>query len=453
MTNTAHRILVVDDSKMIRMKIREELEEGGYQVVEAQNGLEALSRLASDVPPDLVTLDIDMPKMNGFETCRRLRTPQYTRFLHEKSNGHIPVVFITANDTITDRTIGFDLGAVDFLAKPFHKGDVLSIVDKILRPQASQNIHALVVDDSHVDRKMVSQSLSGEGIDVIEAEDGLHASSIIAEKKDSLDIVITDLIMPGLDGLQLCRKIRQEFAMPDIPIIVLTGIPDLSELLKVFHAGATDYLVKPYAKEELLARVGAHTERSRINRQLREKIYLLKNANESVHYLSVHDPLTKCYNRIYLDEQIQKEIQRAVRYSRPLSVVFADIDHFKNVNDVHGHQVGDKTLVWFATAIEEMIRKNIDWTARYGGEEFVIVMPETDVANAVRAAEKLRGAVEFGSVNIGDKHIRITSSFGVAGFTSLPAYSETIADMLLKKADAGCYEAKKSGRNKVVVGS
>ncbi len=412
MTDLSRRILVVDDSQTIRMRIREELEHGGYEVLEAKNGLEALIHAASPSPPDLITLDIEMPKMNGFETCRKLRETHYARFFAKSEDHRVPIIFITGNDTIADRKKGFELGAVDFVSKPFQEGEVLSVVNKILNPPIMRNgISALVADDNIVARKIAALCLTREGIEVHEAADGKQAYDIICASEDRLDIVITDLVMPNMDGMQLCKRIRQDLGKQDIPIIVLTAMSDLSEILEVFKVGASDYLVKPFSKEELLARINVHIERSRVNRELRETITLLKEANEKIEKMSIVDPLTGCFNRGYLNKQIQMEIKRAMRYGNPLSIILSDIDHFKNVNDTYGHQTGDAVLIQFVKYLQNSIRREVDWIARSGGEEFLIVLPETTLSNVQVVAEKLRISVSSQPIHCEAEQISITSSF------------------------------------------
>jgi two-component system cell cycle response regulator len=451
MTGLPRRILVVDDSQIIRMQIREELEEGGYEVIEAKNGLEALILAASTSPPDLITLDIEMPKMNGFETCRKLREARYARFFVKTEDHRVPIIFVTGNDTIEDRKKGFEMGAVDFIAKPFQKGEILAVANKILNPPLmNKGMHALIADDSIVARKITSLCLSREGIEVHEAEDGKQAYEIMCAAGDKMDIVITDLVMPNMDGMQLCRHIRQDLAKQDVPIIVLTAMSDLSEILEVFKVGASDYLIKPFAKEELLARINVHIERNKVNQELRETIKLLKEANEKVEKLSILDPLTGCYNRGYLDKQIEMEIKRSIRYGKPLSIILSDIDHFKKVNDSFGHQAGDAVLIHFVETLKNVIRSDIDWIARFGGEEFLVILPETSVSNAGIVAEKLRSAVSHELICCEDVRISITSSFGVTGIdpvtqTTLPSFEQ-----LLKIADKNLYQAKKEGRNKIV---
>ncbi len=451
MAVAAKRIMIVDDSRTMRMQLREELEEGGYEVVEATNGLEAICRGASGAPLDLITLDIEMPKMGGFETCKKLRSPPYSKFICCDGGRQVPIIFITGNDNIEDRRRGFRLGAVDFILKPFNKGEILSAVNKILEEQgADAEIVALVADDSRVARKIAVGCLSREGIRVVEAEDGAKAYEIIADRKEQVDIVLSDVIMPIMDGKALCRKIREELSMVDIPVIFLTAITDLSELTELFRVGATDYLVKPFAKEELLARVLVHVERNRIQKQLRDTIEQLKEANETIRQLSMIDPLTCCYNRGYLNEQINKEITRSLRYGSPLSAIICDIDHFKKVNDTFGHQCGDEVLIEFVKIIQNAVRKDLDWVARYGGEEFVIVLPETSPGNARILAKRLQSEIEQNPIRCLDKSISITASFGVAGFDGAALGEEVSPDRLLSMADANLYTAKQEGRNRVV---
>jgi len=274
------RILVVDDSRMIRQTIRKELEGGDYEVTEAKNGLEGLTQLASPPPFDLVTLDIEMPKMNGFDTCRKLRGERYSRFFSHCPDNRIPVIFVTGNDTMEDRKKGFELGAADFISKPFSEGAILSAVDKVLKPaQLVQGMTALVVDDSGVARHIVTQYLRREGLTIIQAEDGMEALDILRQRAGEIDMVITDLNMPRMDGCQLARSIRGELDLSDLPVIFLTASADQSELLEVFKAGATDHLVKPFAKEELLARITGHLERNRLNKNLRNMVHELTDLN------------------------------------------------------------------------------------------------------------------------------------------------------------------------------
>ena len=450
MVGEKKRVLVVDNSRLVRSKIREELEGGRFEVIEAKDGFEALAHVASDSPPDLITMDVEIPKMTGFETFRKLRERHDVEFPSTGKNNPLPVVFITGNDTMADRKRGFEMGATEFISKPFQEGEVLAAVNKILYPDiVTRDIYALVADDSVVSRTVASACLKREGIHVIEAEDGAQAFEVLRENADGIDIVITDMMMPVMDGKALCRKIRKELAIPDMPIIFLTAVSELSELLDVFKAGASDYLIKPFAKEELLARIMVHIERNRINKKLRDTIQTLEEANEEIKRLSIMDPLTGCYNRGYLNLEVPKEILRASRYGRDLSILICDIDHFKKVNDTYGHQAGDHVLVEIIERLKRVTRRDIDWIARYGGEEFIIVLPETSLDAARIVGEKLRNTVASTPIQFQKHSIFVTASFGVAGFD--PREQRLLSmDDLFREADRGLYQAKQNGRNQVV---
>jgi len=256
--------------------------------------------------------------------------------------------------------------------------------------------------------------------------------------------------MPGMDGRALCTKIREELLLVDIPVIFLTAVTELPELIELFKAGASDYLVKPFAKEELLARVMVHIERNRTQAELRQKIEELKKANETIQKLSITDPLTGCYNRGYLNNRLPQEVKRAARYKTPLTIVMCDIDHFKQVNDTHGHLCGDGILIDFVAVVQRSIREDVDWLARFGGEEFVIVLPETGPPNAKIMAERLREKIEKTSFQCERKAISITASFGIAGVDQDWAAGGHQVERLLQEADEKLYRAKQEGRNRVV---
>ncbi|WP_319774206.1 response regulator [Breoghania sp.] len=274
-------ILVVDDSTTMRNVIKKILEPVGYSVLEAKNGIEALTMALSDSPPDLITLDVDMPKMDGFSACRKILSDYHENGVSLTKEKRPHIVFVTANDNVESRRQGFEAGAADFIAKPFHKEEVLATVERILSPPKNEEgMTALVVDDSALARDILMQNISREGWMAIEAENGCQALDIIKREKERIDIIITDLVMPEMDGITLCHTIRNDLHMDNVPIIFLTSVADQRELLKVFQAGATDYLVKPFFQEELLARLRVHIEKSMLVRQLRDTITESKRAEK-----------------------------------------------------------------------------------------------------------------------------------------------------------------------------
>lgn len=444
------KILVVDDSATLRHIVRKELEAGGYLVVEAEDGISAITEAVNHLP-DLITMDIDMPNLNGFESCKKMGESHYARHVSRSAGGRVPIVFVTAKDTMEERRRGFELGAADFITKPFAKGEVLEAANKILKPgKRLSGLTALVVDDSETARAITGDILAREGLSIIECEDGTDAFALLENEPSRIDIVITDFDMPKMTGGELCRKLREELRLGDIPIIFLTAIPDRSNLLEVFKAGATDYLVKPFVIEELVARVTTHLERGRLTRRLRETIASLQQANDEIRALSRTDPLTGCFNRAFLTEHLPSEIVKARRYRHPLSILIIDIDHFKIINDTFGHQAGDKVLVRFADCLSRSIRRNVDWVARYGGEEFLIVLPETGLDTAQVTAQRLRAAIEEMVIGVKDRQVTLTASFGVTGFTSLTPDEKCGLDLLIDHADSLLYRAKNEGRNRVI---
>ncbi len=298
----------------------------------------------------------------------------------------------------------------------------------------------LVVDDDSISRIILENLLKKEGFRVKSAKDGEEALEIF--KKQYFPIVLTDWMMPKIDGLELCRTLRKIESPGYVFIIIITAKDAKEDIVRGLEAGADDYVSKPFNQAELLARIKTGIRILKLERSLRE-------ANEKIRRLSITDPLTGCYNRGYLMEFLPSEIKRSIRYSHPLSVIMCDIDHFKDVNDTYGHQAGDMVLKEFVGIIKKQIRDGSDWIARYGGEEFLIVLPETDAYRAGTVAERIRRSIEESLIDAGGEKIRITASFGVAGFDPKKKKEVVTSDILIKKADQMLYEAKKEGRNRV----
>jgi len=193
-------------------------------------------------------------------------------------------------------------------------------------------------------------------------------------------------------------------------------------------------------------------ENSILYEKLRKDKESLQKANEKILYLSQRDALTGCFNRGYMNDQLPREIRRAVRYRRALSLALCDLDRFKTINDSHGHQCGDRILQEFVKSLNELIRTDSDWLARYGGEEFLLVLPETALENAERLAERLRADIASKVFDWEGEKITITASFGVLGFSAGQLPKTLSAEALLNRVDEHLYRAKKQGRNRVVSG-
>ncbi|NNF99267.1 MAG: diguanylate cyclase [Desulfobacteraceae bacterium] len=300
----------------------------------------------------------------------------------------------------------------------------------------------LVVEDDPVSRKLLETQLTKEGYQVETAENGIKALELF--KKNFFPIVITDWMMPELDGLGLCHAIRERESKGYVFIVLLTARDSKTDIVSGLKSGADDYLTKPFNRAELLARINSGIRILNLEKSL-------KKANDEIRFLSITDPLTGCYNRGYLNERLPKEISRATRYKHPLSVLLCDLDHFKKVNDTHGHQVGDHVLKLFAGCIIGSIRNTVDWAVRYGGEEFLIVLPETNIAGAEAVAERLRRTTENIVIDTEDDSFSITASFGGSGMLCPEVPGLIEMEEMIRKADELLYKAKQEGRNRVLV--
>jgi diguanylate cyclase (GGDEF)-like protein len=297
----------------------------------------------------------------------------------------------------------------------------------------------LLAEDDPVARMLTARLLKKAGYEVVAVADGGAALAALAES--FYPVVLTDWEMPVVDGLGVVAAVRGGDWPAYIFTILLTGRDSRESILAGLEAGADDYLVKPVDEAELLARM-------KTGWRIAELELRLRTAREEAVKLSLTDALTGVNNRRHLTDSLPGEVTRARRFGRPLSIVMCDIDHFKRVNDTFGHAAGDAVLRAFAALLEQKVRVDIDWVARFGGEEFVLVLPETDLAGAELAAERLRAAVAALEVSFEGHTIRLTSSFGVASAGPLwPAGSP--AEQLLTQADLCLYSSKKLGRDRV----
>lgn len=297
----------------------------------------------------------------------------------------------------------------------------------------------LIAEDNAVSRKLLEKSLAKAGHDVVTAANGRMAFHMFRET--FFPMVITDWMMPEMDGIALCRAIRNHASPGYVYIVFLTAKDSKDDIIAGLEAGADDYLTKPFHPTELMARL-------KTGKRILELERSLKMANEEIRILSITDPLTGCFNRGYMTSHLPEEINRAGRYGRPLSLIMCDIDRFKNVNDSQGHVTGDSVLKLVVDSIQGALRKDIDWTVRYGGEEFLVVLPETDRQGAWVVAERMRQMMAETPIKIENHEIAITASFGLASFD--PGTDELpSAEALIKEADQHLYQAKKEGRNKV----
>jgi two-component system cell cycle response regulator len=298
----------------------------------------------------------------------------------------------------------------------------------------------LIAEDDPVSRLLLEKILTKVGYEVVSAKDGREALALF--NKRFFPIVFTDWMMPEMDGLELCRTIRKDISTGYVFIFLITARDSRDDIIAGLEAGADDYLTKPFNHAELFARLKTAIRVLELEKSLKE-------ANESIRVLSITDTLTGCYNRTYMDTHLPKELKRAIRYGHPISVVMVDIDYFKKVNDTYGHQAGDQVLKSLVQTISQSIRSEVDWVARYGGEEFIIVFPETDLKKARALAERLCNKVSQKIISFNEKEIRITASFGVAGFAASHSLRDISYEAIISLADKSLYQAKQEGRDRV----
>ncbi len=268
------RILIVDDSRSIRTGLRKKLEENGYEVFEAVNGQDSVAK-AKEIKPHLITMDVDMPEMNGFQATAEIRSC--------KEGKHIPIIFFTGKDSIEDREQGFYLGATEFISKtssaPWQ--EVVMTANRMLRCSSlPEGFTALVVDDNEVTKMIISNILRRQGIEVIEAASGPEALQIVAQKRTDIDLIITDYMMPEMNGSELCAQLRSRMGLRHTPIIFVSGATERGMILNMFQAGATDYIMKPFVKEELLARIRVHMSQWELIKELNSNVEQLEHLNK-----------------------------------------------------------------------------------------------------------------------------------------------------------------------------
>jgi len=302
----------------------------------------------------------------------------------------------------------------------------------------SRLMQALVVDDSAVYRKLIGDHLRSWGFGVTLAETGSEAWRIL-EQPDAPKLVLLDWVLPDLDGIELCQRIRQTgSSSPYIYIILLTSKEGRQNMLAAMQAGADDYLAKPFDELELKARL-------LVGKRILDLQEELVSARESMRHAATHDNLTGLTNRGEILAMLERELERARRERKPVAVILCDVDHFKNVNDTLGHLFGDEALREIGRRLRAQLRV-YDGVGRYGGEEFLMVLPSCDLPNALLRANELREIIANTPVVCSGEEKLITMSMGVA-VSACEGKNEV--EMLLNQADAGLYKAKEKGRNRI----
>jgi two-component system cell cycle response regulator len=448
------RVLIVDDLianiKLLEARLAAEY----FEVVTATNGIAAIDVCVRG-QCDIVLLDVLMPGMDGLEVCRRLKQNPRT--------AHIPVIMVTALDAPSDRVAGLEAGADDFLTKPVNDIALITRVKSLVRLKMATDelmMRASTSTELGLDEALGAAGSADDGGRVLLVEDApatverikgmLAPRHVVDHESDpqealfkaaegDYDLAVISLNLRQIDGLRLCSHLRSLDRTRLLPILVIVDPDDNVRLLRGIDLGVNDYLVRPIDRNEMLARVRTQVRRKRFSDRLRDHVQMSIEA-------AVTDGLTGLHNRRYLERHLATLVQQAVGRRKPLSVLVLDIDHFKTINDQHGHLVGDDVLREFSRRVRKAVR-GIDLTSRMGGEEFVVAMPDTDAALAMLVGERLRERIANDPflTSDGAGSIAVTVSIGVASLIS----DDDTPEALLKRADEALYKAKRDGRNRV----
>ena len=453
MTQTARphpRILIVDDMPENLHALMQILRDD-YAISAATNGEKALELALREPRPDLILLDIKMPGMDGYAVLQALKS--------DTATSDIPVIFVTALSEAADEARGLELGAADYVTKPVNP-DLLRLrlrtqlelkryravpgrFDCVRQHVPESPPAILVVDDVPENIHELLEALKGD-YRILVAGNGQRALEIMRNPVPP-DLVLLDIVMPGMDGYEVCRRIKSLPGVNRTPILFITVVNASPDKVKGFDLGAADYITKPFDIDEVKARIRTHLElaqlRLYLEHLLEQRTVLLEKSEEKYRVLAHRDPLTDLPNRSLFIELLNHAVQRAEREQSRFALIFLDLDDFKRVNDSLGHPVGDRVLQEAARRIREALRET-DAIARIGGDEFNVVLEGVDNIQGVDfAAQRLMDALSEPFEEDGHR-IYVGASLGIALYPEDGRDAET----LQRNADSALHQAKSEGR-------
>jgi two-component system, cell cycle response regulator len=475
------RVLIADDSPLVLRMIEKMLAGAGYGVVSAKDGLEAIEKAVGD-DVQLVILDVMMPRMNGYQACRLLKTEPTTR--------HLPVVILTSKDQAGDRFWGLETGADYYITKDSEPHRILELVKNILSAETARprtraaegqrnQVDILSRVNDLLDRKLYEATILSEigrvARSLVQFDETF--TSVMALVARVVDFTVGAMAFVEGDDLEVVLMLNRQAPPPFVEeakgrlLEAITaargGAPFLRVQARLFapagdptpaaETGPSGFASFPIVTNNRLAGLLAVAGKNvaRINKETEGFLSQVANQShivmensrlfERVRNLSVRDSLTDLYNHRHSMELAENEFQRVGRYQESFSILMIDLDHFKQVNDEHGHQAGDGVLREIAQVLRDTLR-TVDAVGRYGGEEFVAVLPHTGEDEARLTAERVRKRIAEHVFRVGDRALQVTVSVGVASY---PADDVDSASTLVKAADRALYRAKEAGRNRV----
>jgi two-component system cell cycle response regulator len=451
------KVLIADDSPVTLATLENVLSAGLFQTIRAANGKEALDKAVCELP-DLIMLDVMMPEMNGFEVAKTLKEDTRTQ--------SIPIIMVTALEGPEHEWVGREAGAEEYLSKPIRPRELITRANSLIalrqyRDQLNIRNHSqwsfivekhsddsgpepqketplvLLVEDNESDAEIVKHFLKELPVRLEHMSNGADAVALCQTGR--VDLMLLDILLPGLNGFEVSRQVKGSERGRDIPIVVITCLEDMDSRLKCIELQTDDFLVKPIIGRELQARVKILLEK-------KGQLDKLRSHYEEALNSAVVDWLTGLYNHGYFKKFLDLEIKKSLRQRYPVTLIMMDVDNFKAVNDAHGHLTGDLILQELAQVIRGSVRE-VDLVARYGGDEFAVVLPYSDAQGALRVAQRIDDAVKthgFSPRTAAEK-TRLTVSMGLAGYPQDAVH----ADELIHTADQKLYAAKIRGKNQI----
>ncbi len=416
--------LVIDDSKAVRNTLASYLKALKFEVKTASDGMQGL-KIASDILPDLILVDVEMPVMDGFDFCRKLSK--------EPEIKNIPTIVVSGTIDEAQFRKGFRAGAIDFLEKPVSQPALAAIIESVsIKENTRPDGTTVILTQDNTLSTILRKTLNF-------LNSSINVCSTLDELETYLSVSIPDIVVLDLsektDKLNACMHVRGLLKSESPVVIAIAEETDRDIMFQCFRFGATEFIIKPFGRDEVKARIENHIKLKKLQDELLQKNRILES-------LAYKDKLTGLMNRRYFDKALKDEVDKAKVKGTSLSFLMLDLDNFKQVNDQYGHDTGDAVLKEIASIIIDNVQGNAI-PCRYGGEEFCIIYPDTGLAEAVKNSEKIKRFCSAACIS--ENRIYQTISGGVASFPETSRSEELVPD-----ADICLYKAKEAGKNKII---